>query len=95
MPSVNTKLAVHWAPSVNVMTPGWMVALLAGAQAKAPVAAVAAIATSDTAVSCRKPACCSQVCLPQLSDARRVGPLPDPGGPGLSPGPAGGYSPDP
>src|SRR3954449_12127441 len=27
VPSLNTKFAVHWAPSVNVWTPGWTVAL--------------------------------------------------------------------
>jgi hypothetical protein len=29
---VNTKLAVHWAPFVNVITPGWIAAVSAGAQ---------------------------------------------------------------
>src|SRR5690348_12332158 len=36
------KLAVHCAPSVNVCTPGWTVAVDAGAQAGAPVAVGAA-----------------------------------------------------
>src|SRR3954453_9320204 len=29
------KFAVHWAPSVNVWTPGWIGAVAAGAQAEA------------------------------------------------------------
>src|SRR3954470_4848169 len=48
VPSLNTKFAVHWAPLVNVWTPGWMVALSAGAQARAPPA-VANSATRATA----------------------------------------------
>src|SRR3954453_1582152 len=31
VPLVNTKLAVHWAPSVSVCTPGWIGAVAAGA----------------------------------------------------------------
>src|SRR5882724_10395496 len=50
VPSLNTKFAVHWAPLVNVWTPGWIVALPAGAQARAP-GAVTSSATSDAAVS--------------------------------------------
>src|SRR4051812_22177440 len=34
-PSLKTKFAVHWAPSVNVWTPGWTVAEPAGAHADA------------------------------------------------------------
>src|SRR4051794_41263931 len=30
VPLVNTKLAVHWAPSVSVCTPGWIGAVAAG-----------------------------------------------------------------
>src|SRR5918912_3458765 len=33
-PLVKTKFAVHCAPSVNVCTPGWIVALLAGAHVR-------------------------------------------------------------
>ena len=31
LPLVNTKFAVHWAPSVSVCTPGWIAAVAAGA----------------------------------------------------------------
>jgi hypothetical protein len=31
VPLKNTKFAVHWAPAVKVWTPGWMVAVAAGA----------------------------------------------------------------
>jgi hypothetical protein len=41
VPSVNTKLAVHWAPSVTVCTPGWIVASSVGAQLVAAVAPAA------------------------------------------------------
>ena len=34
VPFVKMKFEVHWAPSVNVCTPGWIVALLAGAQVR-------------------------------------------------------------
>jgi hypothetical protein len=32
---VKTKFDVHWAPAVNVITPGWIFACPAGAQADA------------------------------------------------------------
>src|SRR2546421_9417629 len=35
VPSLKMKLAVHWAPSVNVWTPGWTAAVPAGAHAPA------------------------------------------------------------
>ena len=38
-PSVKTKLAVHWAPSVYIWTPGWIWAVAAGAQAAGDVLA--------------------------------------------------------
>src|SRR6266511_1507613 len=38
-PSWKTKFEVHWAPSVMVWTPGWIVAWSAGAQADAPAGA--------------------------------------------------------
>src|SRR5437660_8711073 len=56
--SVKTKLAVHCpAPPrnegapVNVITPGWIVALPAGAQAEAPAAGTSAVRASTTAKS--------------------------------------------
>jgi hypothetical protein len=45
------KLAVHWAPSVKVMTPGWTVADDAGAHAEATVGVTAAIAIAPIAHS--------------------------------------------
>src|SRR4051794_37486641 len=55
VPSLRMKFDVHWAPSVNVMTPGWTVALPAGAQAKAAVApsSEAIRATASVAASLR------------------------------------------
>ena len=52
VPSVNTKFAVHWAPSVKVMTPGVMspaaaVALVAAAPARAATAAAVAARMRD------------------------------------------------
>jgi hypothetical protein len=41
VPRVNTKLAVHWEPSVTITVPGWMVAVDAAANWGA-VAAVGA-----------------------------------------------------
>ena len=49
VPSEKTKLAVHWAPSVNVCTPGCTVALSAGAQAFAAGAKAAIAAQAVTA----------------------------------------------
>src|SRR5205823_12038376 len=40
-PSSKTKLDVHWAPLVNVITPGWTVADAAGAHAEAAGASAA------------------------------------------------------
>jgi hypothetical protein len=39
-PSLKMKLAVHWAPSVWVWTPGWIGAVPAGAQADAAAGAI-------------------------------------------------------
>src|SRR4051794_1677188 len=48
-PSLKTKLAVHWAPCVNVWMPGWTVAEAAGAHADA-VEALRASAVRAAAV---------------------------------------------
>ena len=41
-PLVKMKFDVHWAPSVNVCTPGWMAAVAAGAHADAAGASTSA-----------------------------------------------------
>src|SRR4051794_33459244 len=43
------KFAVHWAPSVKVMTPGWTAADDAGAHAEAAAGLIATIAIAATA----------------------------------------------
>src|ERR1700760_443372 len=53
-PSVKMKFAVHWAPSVNVCTPGWIVAVAAGAQADAADGAMASAATAAAAARSRR-----------------------------------------
>src|ERR1700760_1319049 len=53
-PSVKMKFAVHWAPSVNVWTPGWIVAVAAGAQADAAEGAMASAATAAAAARSRR-----------------------------------------
>ena len=51
VPRVKMKLAVHWAPSVNICTPGWMVAVAAGAHPPAGGAAVAVGVGTTVAMS--------------------------------------------
>src|SRR3954465_1967505 len=50
-PSLKMKLAVHCAPPVNVMTPGWTAADEAGAQADAVPASANSPATATSAVT--------------------------------------------
>src|SRR3954451_16036769 len=45
------KFAVHWAPSVNVWTPGWSGAVAAGAQADALPARASSAATARSAAA--------------------------------------------
>jgi hypothetical protein len=45
------KLAVHCAPSVNIITPGWMVAVAAGAHPPAGGVAPAGVAGTTEAMS--------------------------------------------
>src|SRR3954471_12050589 len=60
VPEVKTKFAVHWAPAVKVCTPGWTVAVDAGAQAEAaPVGTMAAptmraVAMASAPCQCRR-----------------------------------------
>src|SRR3954453_14644679 len=53
VPSLNTKFAVHWAPLVNVCTPGWTVALPAGAHARAPLAGAESARGGTASVAAR------------------------------------------
>src|SRR5690242_7895827 len=48
------KFAVHWAPSVNVWTPGWTVAVAAGAQADAADGTMASAASAAAAARSRR-----------------------------------------
>src|SRR6185312_15989569 len=52
--SQNTKFAVHWAPSVRTWTPGWIVALAAGAHVGAAEADAAPVAHSRARAARRR-----------------------------------------
>src|SRR3546814_20618765 len=64
---VKMKLAVHWAPSVNIITPGWIGAEAAGAQ-------VGAACTADGAAP--KPIASAAMALVATATSRRIVPLP-------------------
>src|SRR3954454_3354618 len=51
VPSLKMKLAVHWAPPVKVITPGWTAAEEAGAHAEAEPASASSPATATSAVT--------------------------------------------
>src|SRR4051794_26046239 len=69
------KFAVHWAPSVNVWTPGWIGAVAAGAQADAlPARASSAATATSAAVSMMR---IFNVISPVEADSRYA--LPHPG----------------
>src|SRR4051812_50105556 len=54
VPLVKTKFAVHWPPSVTVWTPGWIVAVEAGAHADAIDGAMARAAIAAGAAEGRR-----------------------------------------
>src|SRR3546814_6395171 len=64
---VKMKLAVHWAPSVNIITPGWIGAEAAGAQ-------VGAACTADGAAP--KPIASAAMAVVATATSRRIVPLP-------------------
>src|SRR3546814_13648045 len=64
---VKMKLAVHWAPSVNIITPGWIGAEAAGAQ-------VGAACTADGAAP--KPIARAAMAVVATATSRRIVPLP-------------------
>src|SRR3954451_18679122 len=70
------KFAVHWAPSVNVCTPGWIGAVAAGAQAEAVPAraSIAAMAANAAASVIR----IFNVVSPVETDSRYALPRPGP-----------------
>src|SRR3954466_10729658 len=54
VPLVKTKFAVHWPPSVTVWTPGWILAVEAGAHADAIDGAMARAAIAAVAAKARR-----------------------------------------
>src|SRR3546814_20529147 len=64
---VKMKLAVHWAPSVNIITPGWIGAEAAGAQ-------VGAACTADGAAP--KTIASAAMAVVATATRRRIVPLP-------------------